>query len=109
MRIAMPIFDNKGKESEIAEHFGHVQYLAIYDSEKKDLSFVDVKNIEGCAPVESLEGHDVNAIYCFGMGMRAMEKCRNLNIKLKTGPFSTVKEVIENLNKIQDLQESCGH
>ena len=109
MRIAIPIFENKGKESEIAEHFGHVQYLAVYDSEKKDLEMIDVKNVQGCAPVASLEGHDVDAIYCFGMGMRAIEMCKNLNISLKTGSFRIIKGVIENLDKLEDLEESCGH
>ncbi len=109
MRIAIPIFENKGKESEIAEHFGHVQFLAVYDSEKKDLEMIDVKNIPGCAPVESLKGHDVDAIYCFGMGMKAMEMCKELSISLKTGPFKTVNEVIENLDKLENMKESCGH
>jgi len=109
MRIAIPIFENKGKESEIAEHFGHVQFLAVYDSEKEELKMIDVKNVQGCAPVESLEGHNIDAIYCFGMGMRAIEKCKDLKISLKTGPFRTIKEVIENLDKLNDLEESCGH
>ena len=109
MKIAMPIFENKGKESEIAEHFGHVQFLAVYDSEKNKLEMIDVKNVQGCAPVASLEGHDVNAIYCFGMGMRAMELCKQFKISLKTGQFRTVNEVINNLDKLEDLEESCGH
>jgi predicted Fe-Mo cluster-binding NifX family protein len=108
MRIAMPIFENKEKESEIAEHFGHVQFLAVYDSEKNELKMIDVKNVQGCAPVESLKGHGVDAIYCFGMGMKAMEMCKQLNISLKTGQFKTVKEVIENINKLEDMTESCG-
>ena len=109
MKIAIPIFENKGKDSEIAEHFGHVQFLAVYDSEKDKLEMINVKNVQGCAPVASLEGHNVDAIYCFGMGMRAMELCKAKNIKLKTGPFKTVNEVINNLDKLEYLEESCGH
>jgi len=70
---------------------------------------IDVKNVQGCAPVASLEGHNINAIYCFGMGMRAMEMCKQFKISLKTGQFKTVNEVINNLDKLEDLEESCGH
>ena len=109
MRIAMPVFENKKKNSEIAQHFGHVQFLAVYDSEKDKLEMIDVKNVQGCAPVESLEGHGVDSIYCFGMGMRAIDLCKTMGIKLKTGQFKTIKGVIENLDKLKDLEESCGH
>ena len=109
MRIAMPIVENKGKDSEIAQHFGHVQFIALYDSEKDDLRVMDVKNVEGCSPVATIQNENVDAIYCFGMGMRAMELCKAKGIKLKTGPFKTIKQVIENLDKLEDLEESCGH
>ena len=109
MKIAMPIVENKGKESRIHPHFGHVQFLAVYDSEKEKLEMVPVKAIQGCSPIESLKGHKVDTIYTFGMGMRAIEMCGQLGIKLKTGRFETVRDVIENLDKLEDLEESCGH
>ena len=86
-----------------------MQFLAVYDSEKDKLEMIDVKNVQGCAHVASLEGDDVNAIYCFGMGMRAMELCKKFKISLKTGQFRTVNEVISNLDKLEDLEERCGH
>jgi len=43
------------------------------------------------------------------MGMRAMEMCKQFKISLKTGQFKTVNEVINNLDKLEDLEESCGH
>ena len=109
MRIAIPIFENKGKESEIAQHFGHVRFIAVYDSNKDELKVMDVKNVEGCSPVAAIENENVDAIYCFGMGMRAMEMCKAKGINLKTGQFRTVNEVINNLDKLEDLEESCGH
>jgi predicted Fe-Mo cluster-binding NifX family protein len=109
MRIAMPIMENKGKDSRIHPHFGHVQFMAVYDSVKRALKIVPVKPIQGCSPIAALEGLDVDTIYTMGMGMRAMSLCGESGIKLKTGRFSTVREVIENLDSLEDLNESCGH
>jgi predicted Fe-Mo cluster-binding NifX family protein len=109
MRIAMPIVENKGKDSEIAQHFGHVVFIAVYDSNKDELNVMDVKNVEGCSPVAAIENENIDAIYCFGMGMRAIELCKAKGINLKTGQFTTIKQVIENLDKLEDLEESCGH
>jgi len=109
MKIAIPILENKGKESEIAQHFGHVQFIAVYDSNKDELNVIDVKNVEGCSPIATIENENIDAIYCFGMGMRAMERCKELKISLKTDQFRTVNEVISNLDKLEDLEESCGH
>ena len=109
MRIAIPIVENKGKDSEIAQHFGHVRFIVVYDSNKDKLNVMDVKNVEGCSPVATIENENIDVIYCFGMGMRAIELCKQKGIKLKTGPFTTIKQVIENLDKLEDLEESCGH
>ncbi len=109
MKIAMPIVENKEKESEIAQHFGHVQFIAVYDSNKDELKVMNVKNVEGCSPVATIQNENIDIIYCFGMGMRAMELCKQFKISLKTGPFKTIKGVIENLDRLKDLEESCGH
>lgn len=109
MKIAMPIMENRGKQSRIHPHFGHIQFLAVYDSGKKELKIVPVRPTQGCSPVAALEGLGVDVIYTSGMGMRAMQLCAQFGIKLKTGRFETVEDVIQNLDKLEDLEESCGH
>ncbi len=109
MRIAMALMENKGMDSRVHPHFGHVQLMAVYDSSNKKLDIVEVKPTQGCSPIAALDGLDVDAIYTFGMGMRAIELCGKLGIKLKTGSFRTVKEVAGNLKRLDDLEESCGH
>ena len=109
MIIAMPLMENKGRESRIHPHFGHVAYLAVYDTGSRKLEIIDVKPTQGCSPIESLRGHGVDTIYTFGMGMRAMSLCSDMGIKIKTGSFGTVDEVIRNTGKLDDLEESCGH
>ncbi len=110
MKIGIPVLDNKGLESEIAPHFGHVVFLAVYDSETKSLEFVKVNQMSsGCSPVLALDEKKVDAIFSHGLGMNAIEECKNRKIILKTGDYRTVKEVVENLDFLEDLTESCGH
>ncbi|MBN2330491.1 MAG: hypothetical protein JXC85_01640 [Candidatus Aenigmarchaeota archaeon] len=109
MRIAMPLMDNEGRKSRIHPHFGHIRFLAVYDTNEKKLEVVSVKPVQGCSPIAALEGKDIDTIYTFGMGMRAMQLCAQMGIRLKTGPFGTVEDVISNLDKLEDLEESCGH
>lgn len=109
MRIAMPLAEDNGKQSMIHPHFGHIQIIGIYDSVKGTFETVRVKPTQGCSPIAAIEGLKVDAIYTAGMGMRAMQLCSEMGIKLKTGSFGTVNEVIENLEKLKDLQDSCGH
>jgi len=109
MRIAMALMENNGMDSRVHPHFGHVEFMGVYDTSTKDLSIVGVKPTQGCSPIASLEGLKVDTIYTFGMGMRAISLCRGSGIKLKTGRFGTVKEVVANLEKLEDLNESCGH
>ena len=109
MRIAIPVMENKGKDSEVAEHFGHVREMVIYDSENDRIEIVDVINSSGCSPVETIKDKNVDAIFCQGMGMRAIALCQEMKIDLKTGPYTTIKEIIKNIDKLDDLEESCGH
>jgi hypothetical protein len=43
------------------------------------------------------------------MGSRAISLFMEKNIILKTGSFKTVKEVIENINSLNDLTKGCSH
>lgn len=108
MKIAIPLIENKGIESRIHPHFGHIQFMAVYNSSDKKLEIIGVKPVEGCSPVEAIKDLKVDAIYTFGMGSRAIDLCKKMGIKLKTGTYETVKDVAENLDDLKDLKESCG-
>ncbi len=109
MRMAIPVLDNNGELSTVAEHFGHVKFMAVYDSETKKLEMVDVQETEGCSPVSAIDNLEIDTVYCFGMGTRAMALCKEKGIELKTGKFRIVKDVINNLDELDDLKEGCGH
>jgi len=109
MRIAISLMEDKGKDSKVAEHPGNAKFIAIYDSETKEFEIKPITQIEGCAPIITLMESKADSFYCFELGMRAENICKEKGIQLLTGKFKTVKEVIENLGNLEELKEGCGH
>ncbi len=172
MRIAIPLNENNGEESEISPHFGHAGFVGIYDSKTEKLEINPVETLvqkdgaiiatrdgalfakgknkasfhsftktndasslvamqrgtvgttsiskgkrmskktnetEGCSPINTIEKLNVDIIYCLGMGMKAMNLCEEKGIKLKTGKFKTIKEIIDNQENLEDFKETCGY
>lgn len=109
MRIAISLMEDKGQDSKVAEHPGNAKFIAVYDSETKELEISTIKQIEGCAPIITLMESKADAFYCFELGMRAEKLCKEKGIKLLTGKFKTVKAVIENIDKLEELKKGCGH
>lgn len=111
--IFFPLLDNKGEDSEISGHFGHAPFFGIYDVEKKELK-ITPNNLDHTDPTKSpidqiQEAVNPTTIFAKGIGGRAISIIAQKGLKLKTGEFNTVKEVIENLDKLEDQTESCGH
>ena len=110
MIIAIPVLEDKGEESQISQHFGHNPLFAIYNSETQELKIVNIgAHGTGCTPVEEIKKHNADTVYVIGIGSRAMSLLNTMSVNLKTGSFKTVGEVITNLDKLQDLEEGCGH
>jgi predicted Fe-Mo cluster-binding NifX family protein len=112
MRILIPILENRGKDSEISLHFGHAPFFAIFDSEKKMLGIfrndIDHSNPE-LTPVDQLAKYKIDVVYVKDIGQRAIMLFNQKNIQLKTGNFKTVKEVVNNLDKLEELEGGCSH
>ncbi len=110
MIIAMPVLQDNGEESQISRHFGHNPLFAVYNSEKQNLKIVNVgTHGRGCTPIEPLEKLNVDAVYTFGIGSRAISILKQKGITLRTGDLTRVKEVIENLENLEELESGCGH
>ncbi|MBD3164213.1 hypothetical protein GF323_03370 [Candidatus Woesearchaeota archaeon] len=112
-RIFFPLLDNKGEDSEISQHFGHAPFFGLYDAEKKELRIIE-NNLDHTDPAKSPIGQIEEAvnpttIFAKGIGGRAIQIIQQKGLKLKTGDFNTVKEAVENLDKLEDQTESCGH
>jgi predicted Fe-Mo cluster-binding NifX family protein len=59
--------------------------------------------------MQIMEKHNPNTIFAREIGRRAISEISNMKIKLKTGNFDTLREAINNLDKLEDLTQSCDH
>lgn len=112
-RIFFPLLNNKGEDSEISSHFGHAPFFGLYDVEKKELKITE-NNLDHTDPTKSpidqiQEAVNPTTIFAHGIGGRAIGIIAQKGLALKTGPYRTVKEVIENLDRLEDQTQSCGH
>ncbi|MBW2983996.1 hypothetical protein KY361_02685 [Candidatus Woesearchaeota archaeon] len=112
-RIFFPLLEDKGMDSEISGHFGHAPFFGIYDTGTKEFKIIENK-LEHTDPNKSpvdqvVEIANPTTVFAQGIGGRAIGLFAEKGITLKTGPYNTVKEVIENLDKLEDLNQSCGH
>lgn len=112
-RIFFPLLDNNGEDSKISSHFGHAPFFGVYDTEKKELTITENKldhTDPSKSPIDQIqEAVNPTTIFAQGIGGRAVDIIAEKGMKLKTGQYKTVKEAIENLDKLDDLTESCGH
>lgn len=110
MIIAIPLIDSNGKDSRVSEHFGHTPYFAICNRETGEVKIIPMgEHGEGCTPVEKISVYKPDIVYVMDIGMRAMELLRQMGIGIKTGDFRTVRKVMDNIEGLRDLEESCGH
>lgn len=112
-KIFIPLLDNKGEDSNISEHFGHAPFFAVYDTKKSELTIkenvLDHAN-PSLSPVDQIvEEADPTIVFAKGIGGRAIELFHKKGIKLKTGDFKIVKDIIENIEELKDLKEGCGN
>ena len=112
-KIFFPLLDDEGLSSKISEHFGHAPFFGVYDVEKKELKIIN-NNLNHTDPTKSPidqieELVDPTTIFAKGIGGRAISIIAQKGLSLKTGDYDTVKEVIDNLDKLEDQIDSCGH
>ncbi len=112
MKLLIPVTENNGLDSKLSAHFGHAEVFAMYDTEAKELTFVE-NNLEhhgsAMTPVDQIMIHKPDMVFSLGMGQRAIDLFNARNVPLKTGPYRIVKEVIEHIGDLQVLAGSCSH
>ncbi|NOQ56211.1 MAG: hypothetical protein GQ477_05410, partial [Nanohaloarchaea archaeon] len=55
------------------------------------------------------EAVDPTTIFARGIGGRAIEIIAQKGLSLKTGDYTTLKDAIDNLDRLEDQTKSCGH
>ena len=112
MKLLIALNENKGLNSKLSEHFGHCDYFAIFNTEIR--KFEMVKNEiehsnENLTPVEQVMKFKPDAVFSLGMGQRAIKLFAEKNVKIKTGKFKILKEVIDNFENLEELKDGCEH
>jgi predicted Fe-Mo cluster-binding NifX family protein len=112
-RIFFPLLDDKSIDSKISEHFGHAPFFGVYDVKTKKLRIVpnDLDHTNpNKSPIDQIEDTvHPTTIFAKGIGGRAVGIIQQKGWQLKTGDYETVKEVIENLDRLEDQTQDCGH
>jgi len=112
-RIFIPLLDNKGMKSEISGHFGHAPFFAIYDTKTKKMEIKE-NNLNHTDPNKSpvdqiVELANPTSVFALGIGARAIQLFNEKGITIKTGDYSTVQEVIDNIKSLKSQAKDCGH
>jgi len=98
MKICIPTQTNFGQKAQVHEHFGSAPYFTIYDTENDICEIVNNSNEYhahgSCHPLSILEGKDINAVVCSGMGRRAIQKLNEGGIKAFRAVGATVEEIV---------------
>jgi len=99
MKICIPTETDAGKKAKVYGHFGSAPYFTIYDTEKDDCETADNSNQHHahgeCNPVGVLDSQHVNAVVCAGMGARAVQKLKEMGVRVYRASGDTVEEVIK--------------
>ena len=130
MRIGIPILEDQGLNSQVSGHFGQAPYFMIVDikleipkkgiirdqdiiSQGNNLSVIPNSTEHACGSlVEVLIKNKVEVLLIEGIGGRPFELLKQYNVKIYTGAFGSVKEVIRDFfnHMLPELQSaSCGH
>lgn len=112
-KIFFPLLDNNGLDSKISEHFGHAPFFGLYDMEKKELNIIpnDLDHTNpNKSPIDQIEeAVNPTTIFAKGIGGRAIGIIQQKGLGLKTGDYNTVKDALDNFDKLTTKVESCGH
>lgn len=110
MKIIIPVVENKGRKSRVSPHFGRAPYFALYDSETDRLEIIETRK-EGFGGrsklAENMLKYKPDVIFAVGMGPRAVDLLRSKGVRIETGSYETVDEIIKNKDKLKELEEAC--
>ena len=113
MKLLISINNNNGAYSILSEHFGNCLYFAIYDTETTSLEITknDINHSDkSLTPVDQvINQFNPGMVFSLAIGQKALKLFENRSIKVKTGKFRIVKDVIDDLDKLIDLGVTCSH
>jgi len=115
MRVCIPTEGKEGAGARVHGHFGSAPYFTIYDTKKETFKIFDNTNAHHshgtCHPLGVL-GTSFDAVVCQGMGMRAVQKLNEANIRAYRATADTVAGIIQKYkdNALEEItvQNACA-
>jgi len=106
LKLLIAIGKNKRENSKPSEHFGHCPYFATYETNTKNLEIIENKlnhSNQDLTPVDQIMKFNPDIVFTLGIGQRAIKLFNGKGVRLKTGDYKTVKDVIENISNLKKL------
>jgi predicted Fe-Mo cluster-binding NifX family protein len=100
MIVAVPVEEDRGPDSEVAQHFGRARYFAFVDVDGGSVRGVTVKENPhqehgpGDLP-KFVREHGARVVIAYGMGPRAVEFFNSYGIEVVTGASGRVVDVVK--------------
>jgi len=105
MIVCFPTQDSAGFSAVLFGHFGSAPFFTIVNSETNEVETISNRNEHhqhgNCTPMQSLQGKNIGAIICRGMGRRAVQALNDAGIMVYIGEGNTVEY---SLQKFRDNQ-----
>jgi predicted Fe-Mo cluster-binding NifX family protein len=99
MKIAFPVQQDQGFESQVYGHFGTAPYFVIVDSETgvhETSTNNDVHHLHGqCQPMKALAGNPVDAVVVGGIGGGALMRLQSQGVRVFRAVEGSVKQNLE--------------
>jgi len=110
MRILIPVLNNEGRNSKVSWHFGRAPFFALYDSENNRLEIIETMK-EGSGGksrlAEDMLEYKPDVIFAREMGPRAVDLFESKNVKVVTGNYDIIDDIIKNKDKLKEMEEGC--
>ncbi|HNY37744.1 MAG TPA: NifB/NifX family molybdenum-iron cluster-binding protein [Petrotogaceae bacterium] len=115
IKVAIPLLENKGKDSPISEHFGHAPFFGFVYLEGSEYK-VDIhdnpfnEHTPGQIP-QYMKQNGVNVMVARGIGSRAIEFFADLGIEVYKGADGTVQQIMDQFiqSTLKDKDYKCNH
>ena len=115
-KIVIPTDGKKGLDEKVAMHFGRCKTYTFLDENGGLLEVIDNTSShmggEGMPP-ELMRQHGADVLLCKGLGRRALQMCREIEIKVYVCDAETVKDMFKmwksaGLKQAGD-EDACKH
>lgn len=99
MKIAFPVQDDKGVESQVYSHFGSARLFVVIETDSGAVETVgnqDLGHQHGkCQPLKALGGYHVDAVVVGGIGGGALKALNRAEIKVYRAVEGSIQENLE--------------